>query len=409
MIKIAIIGAGPAGVFAAISAMENKIQDVSIDIYEKNSALNTILPTGNGRCNITNNTFDTKELASNYPRGEKFLYSVFNTFSVENTINWFKWHGLDLYTQDDNRVFPRTNDSNTVKNILLEIAKQKHINIKNNSKNIKIEYKNNLFIITDNLNSYEYDKLIIATGGNYKQPIDSGYTIAKQLGHSITPLKQALCGLVSAEKWPLNLAGVSIKNAEISVFYKNKKISQISDDFIFTHDGISGPCAFKVSSYSAFEEYNSQNPLKLMINFVPQYNNACIETELLNNLNKDSKKSIINILKEFIPKSLVIELLKLADINSEKKSSQITKEDRKKIIKLLTSTELNIKSTKPDGEIVTAGGIELKEINAKTMESKLVKNLYFCGEIVNVDGLTGGFNLQFCWSSGYIAGLNATD
>lgn len=408
MIRIAVIGGGPAGFMAAISAVENNPDGVAVDIFDKGESLKTILCTGNGRCNLTNETYDFKELASFYPRGEKFLYSVFNRFGVRETIDWFQFHGIELYTQHDNRIFPKSNDANTVRYALIETAQALNINIKNYTAVEKIEYKDNKFIIFTRNNVCQFDKVIISTGGNYKNHDSSGYHFAKVFEHKVTELKQALCALTSIEKWCSRLSGVSIKEAEITALIPDSRNVKARGDFIFTHEGISGPLTFKISSYCAFLNYGYQNPLLLRINFIPNKSVEKLEKEILDELNKNSKKSIINILKDYIPKSLLLELLNSSNIDPEKKASQISKDDRKLIIKFLTSTELNIKSPKPDGEIVTAGGIDLNDINPKTMESKVLHNLYFCGEVLNIDGLTGGFNLQACWSTGFIAGLNAS-
>ena len=403
--KIAIIGGGPAGFMAAISAAENSDIPLSIDIIEKNDPLKTILYTGGGRCNITNAIYDYKELASNYPRGEKFLYSAFSKFGLKETINWFNKHGAQLYTQDDNRVFPKSDDANTIRDILIKRARELNINIKAHTPVLAIEYNNGKFIVNTGKSIEEYDKLIISTGGNYKSR-PSGYDFAIKLGHKVTKLKPSLSGLFIKEKWLSKLAGVTINNAEIKIFYKEKLISKKNGDFVFTHKGLSGPLAFKISSICAFLDYDEFNPLRLKINYIPERNVESLEKELLEEFDKNSKKDIQNILIKFCPKSLIQVLLESKQLDLDKKASQITKEERKIILKLLTENELSFVSTVPDGEIVTAGGIELNEINPKTMESKLIKGLYFCGEILNIDGFTGGFNLQAAWSTGYIAGID---
>lgn len=409
MADIAIIGAGPAGIMAAINAAESSKSTLNIFIFDKDEPLKTILWTGNGRCNITNATYDVKKLASNYPRGEKFLYSIFSRFSVQETVNWFNDHGLRLYTQEDNRMFPRSDDANEVRDLLLNIAKKRNIRIRSEASVTKIEQKDDKFRIMVDGEPKLFDKVVIATGGSYRKPNESGYKFAKDFGHKITELRPSLTALISKEKYPEKLAGISIKDAKISAYFENKKVYDDSGDFVFTHKGVSGPLIFKVSAYTAFLNYNELNPLLLKINFIPNIKPDELEKDLLEEFDRNSQKSLINILKKYLPKSLLNELLEINEISPEKKASQITKVDRKTIIKLLTETELNIKSTQQDGEIVTAGGVSLKEINPKTMESKLVKNLYFCGEILDIDGLTGGYNLQACWSTGYIAGISLSE
>lgn len=400
----AIIGGGPAGFMAGIIAAENGAEN--IEIFESKEALKSILWTGNGRCNITNATFDFKELAASYPRGEKFLYSAFSKFGSVECMDWFSSHGLELYIESDNRVFPKSNDASEVRSVLLNLAKNSGIKVNNHTQVLDIEAFGDKFRVITAKNHLLFDKLVISTGGNYKKPVNSGYFMAEKLGHSVTKLKPSLSALVVKEIWAYGLAGVGVKRAEIKALQGSKEIAHAYGDFIFTHRGVSGPLIFKISSYCAFVDYDEENPLILKINFVPDIEKSALEKEILNELDKNSKKSVENILKKYIPRSLIQALLGSELIDPEKKASQITREDRKSIIRLLTEAILSAKASESDHEIVTAGGVELNEVNAATMESKLHKNLYFCGELLNIDGLTGGFNLQACWSTGYAAGIS---
>ncbi|MDD3149306.1 MAG: NAD(P)/FAD-dependent oxidoreductase [Candidatus Gastranaerophilales bacterium] len=405
MKKIAVIGGGPAGFMAAISAKENAKNPVIIDIYEKENPLKTILYTGGGRCNFSNEIYDFKELAKFYPRGEKFLYSVFSRFGVKETLEWFSVKGLRYYTQDDNRIFPKSNLAKEVRDLLLKTSKDLNINIFSNVKVEKITLQNNGFLLYQKNQISKYDAVIIATGGFLKRD-SSGYNCAKSLGHKISELKPSLTGLI-IQDFDENIAGISIQNASVEIFFQNKKINDFKGDFIYTHKGISGPIAHKISSFGAFLKFSKENPLILNINFV-QKNLDEIDKILQKDLENSPKKSILNIISSYIPKNLANFLLTKNNIDIEKKSSYISKQERKIIANMLINARLKVISTDDKGEIVTAGGVELKEINSKTMESKLCKNLYFCGEVLNIDGLTGGFNLQMCWSTGYIAGLFAS-
>jgi hypothetical protein len=289
--------------------------------------------------------------------------------------------------------------------MFLENAKKHSINIISGIFVEKIEKNTDKFIIFSGKKSKEYDKIILATGGN-SQNLNSGYDLAQKIGHTITDLKPSLTALQTKENFVAKIAGVSAKNTEISSFFNNKQIIKTKGDFIFTHKGLSGPVIFKTSAYCCYLGYSKDNPLILKINFLPDITKEILEKELLTEFNLNPHKSLDNILKKYLPKSLSDALLTVSEVNINQKACQISKEDRKKILKFLTETELTIISPEPEGEIVTAGGICLNEINPKTMESKLVKGLYFCGEIMDIDGLTGGFNLQACWSTGYIAGLS---
>jgi len=403
--KIAVIGGGPAGFISAVSACENfiknggKPENLQIEIFEKNIPLKTILYTGNGRCNLSNNITDFKELASHYPRGEKFLYSVFSKFGVPETIQWFNLRGVKTYVQKDNRIFPSTDMAATIREFFLKQAEKYNIKIIKASVS-EISKTDKGFIVISASGSYECDAVILSTGGNSSKA-NNGYTAAQKLGHQVTELKPCLTSLISPEKWLKELAGVSVKNARVTVSFNKKKLSCLTGDFVFTHNGLSGPVVFDTSAYCCFCPYSSQNPLLLKISFLPNssFEDLDLETQ--------TDKSVSNVLKKYIPKSLAVSLLTINNINSEKKCSHLNEKDKKLIEKLLFETEIRINSPAQDGEIVTAGGIELKQVNAASMESKTVKNLFFCGEILDIDGLTGGFNLQACWSTGYIAGVNA--
>lgn len=395
--RIAIIGGGPAGFMSALVAAEDVASQVQIDIFEAVNPLKAILYTGNGRCNLSNNIHDFKELASKYPRGEKFLYSVFSRFGVAETLEFFNSRGLKTYVQPDGRVFPKTNSAATVRDFFLVKTSEKGVKIIN-SPATHVSRKDNVFIV----NGCEYDVLIIATGGNRKKSC-SGYKLAEALGHTITELRPSLTSLTAKEGWVSKLAGVSIKNAIIQSYFKGKRISHVKGDFVFTHRGIAGPAAFNTSAYCAYLDYSDEEPLILRINFIPELNYADFTTGLA----EQGNKTTLNALKEYIPKSLATELLVAYNISPERKVSGITDKERESLFKMLSEAEITVTSPAKDGEIVTAGGVALKEVNPATMESKLVERLFFCGEVLDIDGLTGGFNLQMCWSTGYLAGQNA--
>jgi len=401
--SIAIIGGGAAGFMAAVVAAENLNFATNIHIYEKDIPLKSILFTGNGRCNLANSTFDFKELAANFPRGEKFLYSVFSRFGTKETLEWFKNHGLETYAQPDKRIFPTTDRAASVRELFLKCAEKSSIKIFSHTYIKNIDFQNEKFTITSGNSTQIYDKIVIATGGNCHKTENSGYKIAEKFGHTITPVKPSLAAFITKENYA-KMAGISVKNAEITAEFENKKVTINNGDFIFTHKGISGPLSFKTSAYCAYCNYSRENPLILKINFVPEIKD--LGTELLAEINANPNKSIDNILKKYAPKALAVCLLEVNNLNPDKKANQISKEERKTLINILSETKLSAISTEPDGEMVTAGGVSLAEVNPKTMESKLTKELYFCGEILDIDGITGGFNLQNCWSTGFICGMS---
>lgn len=368
--KIGILGGGPAGCCAAYFLKDS----CDVTLFEHSKILRTLLPTGGGRCNLAHAEYDFKELATNYPRGEKFLYSVFSRFATADTISLFKDLGIDTYTQDDNRIFPISNSSSNVREAMLnaitdiKIKKEKGLRIEQSNKKIKL--------ITD-MNSYTLDKLIIATGGHTE------YDIIQRLGIHIIDPKPALVGLQTKEKLS-TLAGIVIKNASLNGY---------TDDLLFTHKGISGPLIYKISSIKARDAI----PYNLTINLLNE------EFDLQDLLNKNPHKNIGNLLAELLPKKLIIYILTKLKINFEQKCHSINGEQRDLILENIHYFNITVTGVNKDSEVVTAGGVDLKTIDSKTMESKIINGLYFIGEVLDIDGFCGGFNLQNCWSTAYVA------
>ncbi len=361
--KIGIIGGGPAGCFCA-KYLQDKF---NVTIFDFGMPLRTLLPTGGGRCNLAHAEYDFRELVKNYPRGEKFLYSVFSKFSTSDTIEFFEELGIETYTQDDMRIFPISDSAKEVREKFIDSLKKTQFK---KERVLRINQKP-LTVVTD-MGSYSFDKIIIAAGGH------AGYDCAKFLGHNIIEPKPALTALKTVENLKI-LAGVSIKNA-----YSEG----LRDDILFTHEGISGPLIYKISSIKARDSF----PYKLSLNL-------CEEFDLQDMLNKNPHKSIKNLLSDFMPKSFAEYILENPDL----KCHRIDGKTRDKILDKLHNFTVTVKSTAKGGEVVTSGGVDLKEINPKTMESKLVEGVYFCGEVMDIDGFCGGFNLQNCWSTAYVA------
>lgn len=373
--SVAIIGAGPAGCVCAKFLKNNGFCPI---IFDKGKYLRTILPTGGGRCNLAHAEFDFKNLTKNYPRGEKFLYSVFSKFGTEDAIQFFKQLGIETYTQEDNRIFPKSNSSRDVQEKLLKALKGcKFVS----EKVLSIEKLDNCYKIITNKSSYAFDVVIVSTGGH------GNWDIFNKMDLNIIPPTQALVGLVTKENFSA-ISGVSIKN--VKTYGKEFKNSD-NGDIIFTHKGISGPLIYKISSIFA----RKKMPYKLVFQLVKDLN---LQAEL----NKNPHKEIKNLLGQFVPKSFAEFVLENLDIEKDTPCHKITGKLRDKIYKKLTTFEVTIISKVPDGEVVTCGGIDLKEINSKTMESKKYPNLYFCGEVLDIDGFCGGFNLQNCWSTAFV-------
>lgn len=369
MIKVGIIGAGPAG-----CACAKFLQDsASVTLFDFASPLRTLLPTGGGRCNLAHAEYDFKELVKNYPRGEKFLYSIFSRFSTSDTIDFFESIGIKTYTQDDFRIFPESNSSKQVREMLLKALNKTTIK---REKALRLENGEKLKLITD-MNSYYFDSIIIATGGH------ASYELFTRLGINIIEPKPALVGLLTKEKLS-NLSGVVIEDC---------KSEGLIDNLLFTHKGISGPLIYKISSLKAKNKF----PYTLSIDLCPK------DIYLQDLINSNPHKQINNLLSDYIPKRVVNYILEICKISNSQKCHLINAKQRDCILEKIHSLNLTIIGTSPDGEVVTAGGVDLKEINPKTLESKKVKGLYFIGEVLDIDGFCGGFNLQNCWSTAFVA------
>lgn len=358
--KVVIVGGGPAGCICAYF-LQN---DFEVTVIEKNSPLKTLLPTGGGRCNLCHAEFDFKELAKNYPRGEKFLYSVFSKFSTSDTIEFFEKIGVKTYVQENLRVFPKSNSAKDVRDHFLNCLNKVKF-VRENALRVNI-LENGFSVVTD-MGAYKADYVVISTGGH------STFDLIKMLGHRIVAPKPALVGLLTKEDFS-SISGVVI------------------NDVLFTHRGISGPKIYTISSLRARDNF----PYKLSFNFID-------DIDLQDYLNQNPHKSIRNLIAEFVPKSFVDYVLYNLKIEAETKCYRIDGKTRDKILDKLHNFEVTVTGTFPDGEVVTAGGVDLKEINSKNMESKIVPHIYFCGEVLDIDGFCGGFNLQNCWSTGYIA------
>lgn len=369
--KIGIIGSGPSGCICA-----SFLSGYDVTIFDKGQFLRTILPTGGTRCNLANAIFDFKELASNYPRGERFLYSVFSRFGTQDSINYFKTIGVETYIQEnDNRIFPVANSSKFVQEKLLQSLNCKKIS----DEIIKIK-KDKKFILYSKTKEYKFDYVVIAIGGH------SDFQLISELGINIIKPVPSLVALRTESDFS-SISGVSLKN--ICVKLDEKKYF---GDLLFTHKGVSGPVIYKISSIYARKEF----PYTLDLKLLP-------DIDIQEILNKNPHKQINNLLSEFIPKSSANYLLNQMNIPVTLEACKINREIRDKIINTLNNYPVKIISHMPDGEVVTCGGVNLSEVNPKTLESKSIKNLHFCGEVLDIDGFCGGFNLQNCWSNGYIA------
>ncbi len=367
--RIAIIGAGPAG---CICAKFLKDFGLEVFIFEKDKPLKTLLPTGGGKCNLAHAEFDFKQLAKNYPRGEKFLYSVFSRFCTGDTIEFFDSIGVESYIREDNRIFPVSNSSKDVREKFLKSLKGVNFI---RGKCISIMSNGNSYVIKTDKSTYLFDIVVVASGGVKENSF-------KNLEINIVEPTQSLVGLVT-EKNFVQLAGVSLRGV---------MCDGLKGDILFTHKGISGPLIYTLSSIYARRKFPYDLSLKLVE-----------DIDLQTLLNENSNKEIKNLIGQIVPKSFANFLLEDIGLAAETPCHKINGAIRNKISEALSNFVITVTGKSPEGEIVTCGGVDLDEINSKTMESKKYKNLYFCGEVIDVDGFCGGFNLQNCWSTGFVA------
>lgn len=406
--KIIVIGAGAAGMMAAGRAAFNGNEVILI---EKNNILGKkILISGKGRCNITNNT-DIDGLIENIPGNGRFLYSSFYTFSNRDIIDFFEENGLKTKVERGQRIFPVSDKAKDVVVALEKYLKKGKVKIllKVSVNKIKTKSGKVYSVILENGEEILCDGVIICTGGiSYKGTgsTGDGYKFAKNLGHTVKTLRPSLVPLVAKENFLKELQGLSLKNVAIKIINKdNKKIYDDFGEMIFTHFGVSGPIILSASRHILDYEYKD---VKLLIDLKPALSEEKLDERLRRDFEKFTRKQFKNSLGELLPQKMIPVVIKLSGILPEKFVNQITKEERKKLVQLLKGIEITITGSRPIEEaIVTVGGVSTEEINPSTMESKLVKGLYFAGEVIDLDGYTGGFNLTIAFSTGYLAGMNA--
>ena len=379
--SIAIIGGGASGCLCAHFLLNTGYE---VTIFDKGSFLRTLLPTGGGRCNLAHAEYDFKELAKNYPRGEKFLYSVFSKFGTADTLEIFEQMGINCYTQENGRIFPESNSAKEVREKILKNIKDANF-IREEVVEIKA-IDGGFKIVTNNCsltptlasrkgsNKYFFTHVILAFGGH------SGLELAKNLGIKIIEPRPSLVGLNTKETFK-ELSGTVVKSV---------LCNGVLDDLLFTHFGVSGPLIYTISSIKAFDNM----PYKLCIDLSPQL------IDLQDELNNNPHKEIKNILNKYLPQKVVSFILK--NIDETTKAHKIDGKTRDSILNKIHHFEIEIIGTNKGEETVTAGGIDLNEINPKTMEVKNFSNLYAVGEVLNIDGFCGGFNLQNAWSTAYV-------
>lgn len=404
MSKVLIVGGGAAGMMAGIAAAYNGNE---VHIFEKNEKLGKkLFITGKGRCNITNAS-DLENHFSNILRNEKFLFSAYHTLNSEDVCNIIESAGVDTKIERGNRVFPASDKSSDVICALEKILKDVNVQIHLNSEIIKINNGEQIILIDKKGNKYIGDKCIVATGGLSYQTTGStgdGYTFAKELGHKIEKTFPSLVPFNIKEELCKELQGLSLKNVKLTIVdEKEKEYYSEQGEMLFTHFGISGPLVLTGSCYIC--DQLKEHSFVVYIDLKPALDFDTLDKRILKDFKENINKNINNSLDKLLPKKMIMPLIEMASINPYKKVNEVTKEEREHLVKLIKKIPLHILSTRSYNEaIITRGGVSVKDINPKNMESKLSPNIYFVGEVLDLDAKTGGYNLQIAWSTGYLAG-----
>lgn len=410
--KVVVIGGGPAGMMSAISAAKSGDKVV---LLEKNNILGKkILITGKGRCNITS-SLDIDDFINNIPGNGRFLYSAFENFDNKDIIELLKKEGVSVKEERGNRYFPTSDRAEDVRMALERETKKAGVDVKLNSKvcGIEIEDSRVKSVVLKN-GKIDADKIILATGGKSYPLTGSngdGYKIAKNLGHTIKDVRGSLVPLIADKSVCSRLQGLSLRNVGIILYdaEKDKKIYSDFGEMLFTHFGVSGPTILSGSAhllrYKDVDKKISNGKIVLKIDLKPALSFEQLDARILRDFTEVKNKQFKNSLDKLLPKKMIDVVIDKSKIDSEKHVNEITREERMNLVKILKCFVVRIDGFRPvDEAIVTAGGISVKEINPKTMESKIVSGLYFAGEIIDVDAYTGGFNLQIAYSTGFTAG-----
>ncbi|MBR5506505.1 MAG: NAD(P)/FAD-dependent oxidoreductase [Clostridia bacterium] len=400
---VVVVGGGPAGMFSAsIAASRGK----KVYLAEKNQYLGKkLLITGKGRCNITNSA-PLEDFIANTRVNANFMYSAFYSFTNDDLIDFFEREGLEVKTERGGRVFPKSDKASDVRDVLVSYAKKMGVEfVFEQVKDIR-KLSDGYEVVFQSGEPIMCSSVIIATGGlSYPKTgsTGDGYRFAKKFGHSIKDTKASLVPLVTEENFVSELMGLSLRNISIKVMKNGKEIYEDFGEMLFTHFGISGPVVLSASSHMKSEEgYTVSVDLKPALDF------KTLDNRILRDFEVEKNKDFINSLDALLPKKLIPVIVRLSGIDPRTKVNSITREERHKLVNLIKSLTLNVKGKRPISEaIITSGGVNVKEINPATMESKLSEGLFFAGEVIDVDAYTGGFNLQIAFSTAYLAGMNA--
>lgn len=406
---VLIVGGGAAGLFAAVHCGRFGMKTA---VCEKNDILGKkLLITGKGRCNVTNNC-DVETLLKNVPTNPRFLHSAFNGFTAEDTMNFFEWSGVALKTERGNRVFPKSDKSSDIVSALVRECRDAGVEFITDEV-VRLLIENGKAVgVCGKKDSYYAGKILVATGGKSYPKTGStgdGYAFAKQAGHTVNEIKPSLVPIVTKEKEPVEMMGLSLKNVKLTLKMirnggKIKTVYCEQGEMLFTHFGVSGPLVLSASS-RIDDIKNSE--YKLFIDLKPALDVKLLDKRILRDFLEAKNRDFQNSLGKLLPAKMIPVIVKLSGIEGTRKVNEITREERRALALLIKNLTFTVEKLRPvDEAIITSGGVSTKEINPKTMESKLVKNLFFAGEVIDCDAYTGGFNLQIAFSTAYAFAVN---
>lgn len=412
--KIAIIGAGAAGMMAAAAIVESGA-DVQVVIIDRNPVMGRkVMISGGGRCNVTTGVRPLRNVFEYYPRGARFLRTAFHQFPPEKVYEWFEAHGVPLKIEEDLRVFPQSDNGEDVVGVFVQMFREAGVEVllKRAMKSI-VQNADGGFVIRVEHNKEEQeivaDKVIFATGGQayrHTGSVGDGYTFAESLGHSVTALGPSLNALHIAEEWPKQMSGISFERATLHAKSATEEY-EFTGPFVLTHQGISGPAVFALSALIAFEKFDKAKPLNFFIDFAPDKTQEDLRGFFAQHTEAHPKQLCVHSLQEYVPKRIAQVAFEQLSIPLERTNVEVSKKDKNRLVEWIKRSPLHVIGRGAGSEFVTAGGVELSEVNPNTMESRITPGVYFAGEILNVDGFTGGFNLQASWAAGRLAGQAA--
>ncbi len=408
---IVVIGGGPAGMMAAARAAEC---GKKVLLLEKNPTLGKkLLITGGGRCNLTNNKTNNRTMLAKYKGNDKFLFSAFAQFNVESTLQFFHSRGMETKEENEGRIFPVSNSAQSVWDVLVQYLKESGVTVQTNApvSSIVVDEKKLFCVTLGDKTKIMGSSVILATGGVSRPETGStgeGFNWLAKLGHTIIANDFALVPISLKDAWAKKLGGVTLKDIKLTIYQNEQKQSAHKGKLLFTHVGISGPTVLNMSREVG--ELLKYGPVVIMLDLLPHLDHAMLKAQLQELLIGESNKLIKNTLPKIIPSALVASLLGMANVNGDTPNHSVSSEDRKKMVQLFKAVPLQVKGLLgSDKAVVSSGGVDLREVDFKTMQSRLIPNLYLVGDVLNIDRPSGGYSLQLCWTTGYVAGSHAAE